>query len=72
MNELSAGDQSLLHGHLAPGAEAVGEFGGGRFGAGGHGRAFSMRAKKLVNRPLPSASLKKNSPTVMQMKEIMV
>ena len=37
MNELSAGDQSLLHGHLAPRAQAVGNLGGGRFGTGCHG-----------------------------------
>ena len=36
MDELATGDQALLHGHLAPRAQAVGDLGGGRFGAGCH------------------------------------
>jgi hypothetical protein len=50
MNELSAGDQPFLHGHLAPRAEAVGNIGGGRLRTGCHGAAFSLRVKNLVNR----------------------
>ena len=37
MDELSAGHQPLLHGHLAPRAETVGDVGRGSFGGGGHG-----------------------------------
>ena len=37
MDELSAGDQPLLHGHLAPRAQAVWEIGGGCFKTGAHG-----------------------------------
>lgn len=52
MDELSAGNQSLLHWNLAPRAQAVGKFGERRFRAGIHGPALSMRVKNLVNRPL--------------------
>ena len=64
MNELSAGDQSFLHGDFAPGAQAVGQVGGGRFCIG-HGPALSMSVKNLVNRPLlrrSEKSRKKISP----------
>ena len=51
MDELPAGDQPFLHGHLAPGAQAVGEIRDGRFGSGGHEGAFSTSVENLVNRP---------------------
>jgi hypothetical protein len=48
MDKLPAGDQPFFHGHLAPRAEAVGEIGGGRFGADGHGR-HSPRGSRILS-----------------------
>ena len=48
MDKLPAGDQPFFHGHLAPRAEAVGEIGGGRFGADGHGR-HSPRGLRILS-----------------------
>jgi hypothetical protein len=71
VNELPAGDESFLHWHFAPRAEAVGEIGGGRYEGGSHGLAFSMRVKNLVNRSLSRRPQKKFI-ILMQMKKIVV
>jgi len=50
MDKLSAGDKSLFHGHLAPGAEAIRNVTGGWGGSwwtGCHGRHFPRGSRSL-------------------------
>lgn len=72
MDKLSAGHQSFLHGHLAPGAQAFGEIGGEGFGTGCHGRTFSTSVENLVNRPAPDRRAKIIFFAAMRMKKIVV
>ena len=55
VDELVPPDQPFLHEYLAPGAEAVGQFGSGRLWEGRHGEAIVPEPGHLVNR-LPRTS----------------
>jgi len=72
MDELPAGDQSFLHGHLAPGAQAVGDLGGGRFGTGCHGSGIFHERQEPCQPTTLRPSRKKFSLAVTQMKTIVV
>jgi hypothetical protein len=69
VDKLTAGHESFLHGHLAPGAQAIGKIGGEGFGTGSHSQSIFHDRREPCQPTSSWPSQKTISITVMQKKK---